>query len=127
MTVRVNASLNQILESFESEDSLLPVVVQDHQSKEVLMLAYINRSALERSVETGKATYWSRSRNELWVKGESSGNIQEIVEIAYDCDADSFLYRVNQKGVACHTGKPSCFFNIIHSRGRKRSPCSSEG
>lgn len=117
MTVRVNASLDQILESFESEDSLLPVVVQDRQSKEVLMLAYVNRSALERSVETGKATYWSRSRNELWVKGESSGNIQEIVEIAYDCDADSFLYRVNQKGVACHTGKPSCFFNIIHSPG----------
>lgn len=112
------ASLEQILQGFDSDSSLLPVVVQDHLTNEVLMLAYLNREALKRSVETGRATYWSRSRNELWVKGESSGNVQQIVEIAYDCDGDSLLYRVEQSGVACHTGARSCFFNIIHSKGQ---------
>lgn len=116
MTGSARASLEQILQSFNSEDSLLPVVVQDHRTNDVLMLAYLNRQALQQSIETGKATYWSRSRNELWVKGESSGNTQQIVEIAYDCDGDSFLYRVEQTGVACHTGEPSCFFNIIDSQ-----------
>ncbi|MFM7462737.1 MAG: phosphoribosyl-AMP cyclohydrolase [Actinomycetota bacterium] len=112
------ASLEQILQSFDSDSSLLPVVVQDHLTNEVLMLAYLNREALKRSVATGRATYWSRSRSELWVKGESSGNVQQIVEIAYDCDGDSLLYRVEQSGVACHTGERSCFFNIIHSKGQ---------
>jgi len=110
-------TLVEIFNSFDSEEALLPVIVQDHLSNEVLMLAYLNRRALEMSVATGRATYWSRSRNEIWVKGESSGNIQRVVEIAYDCDGDTFLYRVEQTGVACHTGERSCFFRIIHSGG----------
>lgn len=110
------SAIEQIMRSFESEDSLLPVVVQDFESKEVLMLAYVNRAALTATMETARATYWSRSRNELWVKGATSGNTQQIIEIAYDCDADSILYSVKQEGSACHTGARSCFFKVIHSR-----------
>ena len=115
MDIKDKGSIDQILHSFESEDSLLPVVVQDVETKAVLMLAYVNRAALTASVESGRATYWSRSRNELWVKGATSGNTQSIVEIAYDCDADAILYSVEQEGSACHTGASSCFFKVIHS------------
>ena len=92
---------------------LIPVVVQDAQTKEVLMLAYANREALEHTLKTGKGTYWSRSRQELWVKGETSGHTQKIVKVITDCDYDTLLYIVNQKGPACHTGEYTCFFNKI--------------
>jgi phosphoribosyl-AMP cyclohydrolase len=94
-------------------DGLLPVVVQDTETKEVLMLAYANKEALEHTLKTGKATYWSRSRKELWVKGETSGNTQKIISVATDCDYDTLLYIVGQKGPACHTGSHNCFFNKL--------------
>lgn len=92
-------------------NGLIPVIVQDSKTLEVLMLAYANREALEHTLKTGKGTYWSRSRQELWVKGETSGHTQKIVSVATDCDYDTLLYVVEQTGPACHTGKKSCFFN----------------
>jgi len=89
--------------------NLKPVITQDVSTKEVLMLAYANDEALKKTKETGYAWYWSRSRKKLWKKGETSGNVQKIVEIREDCDSDALLYIVEQKGVACHTGKYSCF------------------
>jgi len=98
---------------FKKGNGLIPVVVQDAKTKETLMLAYANREAVEKTLATGKATYWSRSRNKLWVKGETSGNTQKIVSVAADCDFDALLYVVEQKGVVCHTGAPTCFHNKI--------------
>jgi phosphoribosyl-AMP cyclohydrolase len=94
-------------------DGLIPVVVQDAETKEVLMLAYANKEALENTLKTGKATYWSRSRKELWVKGETSGHTQKIVTVATDCDYDTLLYVVEQVGSACHTGSHNCFYNKL--------------
>ena len=96
-----------------NEDGLIPVVVQDAKTKEVLMLAYANEDAIRKTIETGYAHYWSRSRNKLWMKGETSGNFQRIVEIRVDCDNDALLYLVEQKGVACHTGNYSCFYRKL--------------
>jgi len=93
------------------EKGLVPVIVQDYKDGTVLMLAYMNEESLQKSIETGKATYFSRSRNELWVKGETSGHIQNIKEMYYDCDKDTILIKVEQVGdIACHTGERSCFF-----------------
>ncbi|OPA76322.1 bifunctional phosphoribosyl-AMP cyclohydrolase/phosphoribosyl-ATP pyrophosphatase [Paenibacillus selenitireducens] len=92
---------------------LIPAVVQDYSSKEVLMLAYMNRESLQLSVESGETWFWSRSRQELWHKGATSGHTQHIVSMQYDCDGDTLLVRVDQQGPACHTGKYSCFFNDI--------------
>jgi phosphoribosyl-AMP cyclohydrolase / phosphoribosyl-ATP pyrophosphohydrolase len=89
---------------------LLPVVAQDHSTSEVLMLAYANREALQRTVETGLAHYFSRSRGALWQKGETSGHVQRVEEVRVDCDGDAVLYRVRQEGPACHTLERSCFF-----------------
>ena len=97
-------------------DGLIPVVVQDTKTKEVLMLAYANREALENTLKTKKATYWSRSRKELWVKGETSGHTQKIKQVLTDCDYDTLLYIVEQKGPACHTGRHNCFFNEFKSK-----------
>jgi phosphoribosyl-AMP cyclohydrolase len=98
----------------KSPDGLLPAVAQDWQSKEVLMLAYINETAWERTLATGKAHYWSRSRNSLWLKGESSGHVQLIREILVDCDEDTVIYLVEQLGgAACHTGHRSCFYRRL--------------
>lgn len=97
--------------NFDKGEGLIPVVVQDHGSGEVLMLAYMNREAWEKTLETGKATYWSRSRRSLWLKGETSGHFQLIREIRLDCDEDTILLKVEQLGgAACHTGHRSCFF-----------------
>lgn len=92
---------------------LIPVVVQDYATREVLMVAYANASALKETVRTGFANYWSRSRNELWKKGQTSGNVQRVIEILADCDGDALLYRVEQTGPACHLGKRSCFQNPL--------------
>jgi phosphoribosyl-AMP cyclohydrolase len=98
---------------FQKGHGLIPVVVQDAKTKEVLMQAYANREAVENTLKTGKGTYWSRSRNELWVKGETSGHTQKIVAVLTDCDYDSLLYIVEQIGPACHTGEYSCFYNTL--------------
>lgn len=98
----------------KAADGLLPAIVQDYQSGEVLMLAYINRLAWEKTLETGKAHYWSRSRASLWLKGETSGHVQLIKNILIDCDQDTVIYQVEQLGgAACHTGHRSCFFRRV--------------
>lgn len=98
-------------------NGLIPVVVQDVNTREVLMLAYANEEAIRKSLETGYAHYWSRSRNKLWMKGESSGNTQKIIEIRVDCDYDTLLYLVEQRGNACHTGHRTCFFRRLEDEG----------
>ncbi len=95
------------------EKGLIPVVVQDVDTKEVLMLAYMNKESIRKTLTEKKACYFSRSRNEIWIKGETSGNSQEVRGFYYDCDKDTLLLKVKQKGVACHTGSYSCFFNKV--------------
>ena len=92
---------------------LIPAVAQDAVTGEVLMLAWMNQESLRRTLASGRATYWSRSRGELWVKGATSGHVQEVVEVRADCDGDSLLLRVRQTGPACHTGARSCFFEDV--------------
>lgn len=92
-----------------NKDGLIPVIAQDATTEEVLMLAYMNKESLAKSLESGEAVYFSRSRGELWHKGETSGHFQKIVSMSYDCDADTILIKVNQIGVACHEGDKSCF------------------
>jgi len=89
--------------------ALIPAIVQDISNNEVLMLAYMNSQSLALTLSTGKATYWSRSRNELWVKGATSGHFQEVHSVSLDCDGDALLLKVTQTGVACHTGDRTCF------------------
>ncbi len=96
---------------------LIPAVVQDHKNKEVLMVAYMNLEALQKSLETGETHFWSRSRKKLWRKGETSGHSQKIRAIFVDCDEDTLLVEVEQTGAACHTGKPSCFFQALTPAG----------
>lgn len=96
-----------------NEQGLIPAVLQNKVTKEVLMVAYMNREAFDKTVETGKATFYSRSRQELWVKGETSGNFMYVDEIKLDCDNDTLLLIVNPRGPACHTGKRSCFYRSI--------------
>ncbi len=98
---------------FSKNNGLVPVIVQDVDTNEVLMLAYMNEEALKKTIESGYAHYFSRSRNKLWKKGESSGNTQEVKEILVDCDNDTILLKVKQNGVACHTGRKSCFFTNL--------------
>ena len=96
-----------------NSDNMLPVVVQDYKTNEVLMVAYMNEDAYNQTITTGKMTYWSRSRNELWVKGDTSGHYQYVKSLTADCDKDTLLAKVSQVGAACHTGNYSCFFNQI--------------
>jgi phosphoribosyl-AMP cyclohydrolase len=99
---------------FAKQGGLVPVVVQDAEDGAVLMLAYMNELAFRKTLETGKATYWSRSRNQLWVKGESSGNTQEVTDVLVDCDLDTVVLKVKQHGgAACHEGYRSCFFRRL--------------
>ena len=99
---------------FDERNGLVPAIAQDYRSGEVLMLAFMNEEAWRKTLDTGIAHYWSRSRRQLWKKGESSGNVQEVREIRVDCDRDSVLLKVHQVGeAACHTGHRSCFFNLI--------------
>jgi phosphoribosyl-AMP cyclohydrolase len=101
---------------FAKGDGLVPVIVQDEKTKDILMLAYANKEALTLSLTTGVAHYWSRSRSSLWKKGETSGNIQKIKRIDTDCDQDTILYVVEQNGVACHTGDWSCFPTVTKEK-----------
>jgi phosphoribosyl-AMP cyclohydrolase len=93
-----------------NSDGLVPAIAQDHTSGAVLMLAWMNRESLVRTLETGQVTYWSRSRQALWRKGETSGHTQQLIEAWLDCDGDALLLKVEQSGAACHTGSPVCFF-----------------
>jgi phosphoribosyl-AMP cyclohydrolase len=95
------------------EKGLIPAIAQDEKTGEVLMMAWMNEESLRLTIQSGYATYFSRSRNSLWKKGETSGHLQEVVSIAADCDFDCVLMKVKQTGAACHTGKRSCFFNEI--------------
>ena len=92
------------------EHGLIPAIAQQHDTGEVLMLAWMTMSAVEETLATGRVCYWSRSRGQLWRKGETSGQVQRLVELRWDCDADALLLLVDQTGVACHTGRRSCFF-----------------
>lgn len=103
------------------DKGLVPAVVQDINTKEVLMLAYMNKESIERTVETGRTCFFSRSRNELWEKGKTSGNVQDVVSLSYDCDGDTLLVKVRQTGVACHTGAYTCFNDKLYDSGEKSS------
>ncbi|MEY3714685.1 MAG: hypothetical protein RJB59_488 [Actinomycetota bacterium] len=105
--------LSKLLANFKDDQQLLPAIVQEANSKEVLMLAWVNKEALEKTISTKQATFWSRSRNEIWVKGQTSGNKQEVISIKFDCDSDAFLFLVHSHGPACHTGENSCFYSEI--------------
>jgi phosphoribosyl-AMP cyclohydrolase len=97
-----------------NSDGLVPAIAQEYQTGEVLMLAWMNREALQLSIEQGRAVYWSRSRQKLWFKGEESGHVQKLHEIRVDCDADVVLIQVEQiGGIACHTGRRRCFFRVL--------------
>lgn len=99
------------------DNGLVPVIAQDADTGEVLTLAYANGEAVERTLATGEAHYYSRSRSELWRKGETSGNTQRVVEVRLDCDGDALLYRVEPRGPACHTGAGTCFFTALAGEG----------
>lgn len=102
-------------------EELVIAIAQDYKTGEVLMVAYMNRDAFKKTIETGKVHYWSTSRNQLWFKGESSGHVQEVKEIFTDCDQDAVLLKVKQLGAACHEGYYSCFFREIQDNGRELS------
>lgn len=101
------------LERFFQKSELIPAIVQEDATGEVLMLAYMNRESLAKTLETGYTWFWSRSRGELWNKGATSGHLQRVISIHTDCDDDTLLVRVEQTGAACHTGNHSCFFTQI--------------
>jgi len=94
-------------------DGLIPVIAQQHDTGEVLMLAWMNREALDETLATGRVCYFSRSRGKLWRKGETSGQVQKLIELRLDCDGDTILLQVDQTGVACHTGRRNCFFSAL--------------
>ena len=97
-----------------NSDGMIPVIVQDYETNDVLMLAYMNKEAYEHTIETGKMTYYSRSRNELWIKGLTSGHFQYVKSLEIDCDKDTLLAKVDQVGAACHTGNRTCFYTNIY-------------
>jgi phosphoribosyl-AMP cyclohydrolase len=100
-------------------NGLVPAIAQQHDTGEVLMMAWMNRAAIKETLETGRVCYWSRSRGKLWRKGETSGQVQRLVELRIDCDNDCLLLLVDQTGVACHTGRRSCFFTAIRGGGAR--------
>ncbi len=102
------------------EKGLIPAVIQDCKTNEILMVAYMNAASLQKTVESGLTWYWSRSRQKFWQKGETSGNIQRVKDILYDCDQDTLLIKVEQTGPACHTGTRSCFFRSFSGRQGER-------
>ncbi|MDY6941458.1 MAG: phosphoribosyl-AMP cyclohydrolase [Pseudomonadota bacterium] len=111
-----------------NDQGLVPAIAQDSQTGRVLMVAWMNRQALEKTAETGEAVYWSRSRQRIWHKGEQSGHIQQVEEIRLDCDQDVILLRVKQKGrIACHTGRESCFFQRLeHGQWKTVDPVTKD-
>ena len=110
MSIELTAAVAELL---KDGVELIPAIAQDAMSGEVLMLAYMNRESLAITIESGRATYWSRSRNELWEKGATSGHTQKVISIDLDCDGDALLVKVEQVGAACHTGDRTCFHRSI--------------
>lgn len=108
--MNLSAALDQLK---YTPDSLIPAIAQQYDTSEVLMLAWMNRASIEETLQTGRVCYWSRSRNNFWRKGESSGQIQVLKEMRFDCDGDTLLLLVDQTGPACHTGRRSCFYNKV--------------
>lgn len=104
---------DDVLALLKDPHALIPAIAQDVKTKEVLMLAYVNQQALAQMIATGKATYWSRSRNEIWEKGATSGHTQKVISISLDCDGDALLIIVEQTGAACHTGDFTCFHEPV--------------
>jgi len=100
-----------------NSDGLIPAIIQDVEDNTVLMMAYMNKDSLKATIESKKTNFWSRSRKKYWVKGESSGHIQEVKAIYFDCDADTLLIKVKQHGGACHVGYRSCFYTQVHTDG----------
>ncbi|MEP3634992.1 MAG: phosphoribosyl-AMP cyclohydrolase [Shimia thalassica] len=96
-----------------NDAGLIPAIAQDAENGDVLMMAWMNEEAVQRTLETGRVTYWSRSRQSFWIKGESSGHVQELVDFRVDCDRDCLLVTVNQTGPACHTNRRSCFYSAV--------------
>ena len=108
------SDLKQALDSLKfNAEGLIPAIAQQFDTQEVLMMAWMNRASIEETLQTGRVCYWSRSRNQFWRKGESSGQMQVLKEFRYDCDADTILLLVDQTGPACHTGRRSCFYNKV--------------
>ncbi|KUK10333.1 MAG: Phosphoribosyl-ATP diphosphatase [Clostridia bacterium 41_269] len=121
-----NIAAENLIDILKFDDrGLIPAVVQDASSGKVLMLAYMNQEALKKTIETKKTWFYSRSRQKLWNKGETSGNYQEVIQISYDCDADALLVKVKQHGPACHTGEYSCFHNTVMNLGDEKEIYSS--
>lgn len=112
-----------ITEAFDqlvfNEQGLIPVITQDANTKEVLMFAWMNRQALDHTIKTERVTYWSRSRQQLWIKGETSGHTQELVSMSFDCDGDAIICQVEQRGPACHTGRRHCFYYKVDIEQQK--------
>ncbi len=96
-----------------NSDGLIPAIAQEEGTGEVLMMAWMNKEAVERTLATGRVTYWSRSRQQFWIKGETSGHIQELVDFRFDCDQDCILVVIRQTGAACHTNRKSCFYTAV--------------
>ena len=113
-TTQLSTALNEL--KF-NDAGLIPAIAQQHDTGEVLMMAWMNKQSIEETLETGHVCYWSRSRNNYWRKGESSGNQQTLISMSADCDGDTLLVKVNQKGAACHTGRRDCFYNEISKDG----------
>jgi len=101
-----------------TSDGLIPAIIQDAANGRVLMMAWMNRASLEKTLETGKTWFWSRSRQKYWMKGESSGHVQVVKDVAFDCDGDTLLIQVEQAGAACHEGYRSCFFRSVADAGQ---------
>ena len=115
MATTSETTIKRVLESINFDaHGLVPAIAQQHDTGEVLMMAWMDHEAVSETLRTGQSCYWSRSRQALWRKGETSGQIQSVVEFLFDCDSDTILLRVDQTGVACHTGRRSCFFNAVH-------------
>ena len=100
-----------------SADGLIPAIIQEQSTGRVLMMAWMNRESIQRSLNEGKTVFWSRSRQKYWIKGETSGHVQMIKDVAFDCDGDTLLIQVEQTGAACHEGYKSCFFRSIREQG----------
>uniref|UniRef100_UPI00403F434C bifunctional phosphoribosyl-AMP cyclohydrolase/phosphoribosyl-ATP diphosphatase HisIE n=1 Tax=Paenibacillus sp. FSL R5-0490 TaxID=1920424 RepID=UPI00403F434C len=124
--IKEQLSLEQVVEHIRWSDGLVPAIVQDVDTREVLMMAYMNRESLKLSLESGETWFWSRSRQELWHKGATSGNVQTITSLKYDCDGDTLLVEVKPNGPACHTGAVTCFHNEIIGLQEKSADKASD-
>ncbi|MFA5858101.1 MAG: phosphoribosyl-AMP cyclohydrolase [Elusimicrobiota bacterium] len=122
----VNSLVNSVKFKFDS-NGLIPAIVQDYKDGTVLMLAYMNLESIKRTLENGLTCFWSRSRKEYWVKGLTSGHLQKVKKVLYDCDADALVIKVRQVGgIACHTGKRSCFFRELKGGSTISMRCSKK-